>query len=130
VKRNNIQDIPKKEDISRNVPIRPGEQVIRFSPGMYDIGTLTPLWRMGYLYLTNERLFFERQGTIEFTTFLTDIVDVELVLRKWILQHIRQLRIRYKTGKKVAYIAVGSPSGWQKVIKDRIIFALLKKERI
>jgi len=120
------------QDIPKNAPIEPGEQVIRFSPGMmYDIGTLSPLWRMGHLYLTDERLFFEQQGKIQFATFLKDIVEVKLVMRKWVLQHIRQLYIIYEVRgiKRKAYIAVGYPSGWQKTIKDRIIFALLKKER-
>jgi len=125
-----MQAIPKKEDIPKNVPIRAGEQVIWFTPGMYDIGTTAPSWRMGYLYLTNERLFFERQGRIQFATFLKDIVDVELVMRKWILQHIRQLRIRYKTGKRLAYVAVKSPVGWEKVIKDRITLNLMQKSNI
>ncbi|MDO9575709.1 MAG: hypothetical protein Q7J55_04200 [bacterium] len=122
-----MQDIPRKQDIPKNVPIRPGEKVIWFSPGMYDIGTIAPLWRMGHLYLTNERLFFERQGRIQFAALLADIVDVELVMRKWILQHIRQLRIRYRTGKRLAYVAVGSPVGWEKIIKDRIILSLMEK---
>ena len=107
------------------------------TPGAIDIGTLDSLWRPGNLHLTNQRLFFERQGRIHFATFLDDIVDVRLEMRKWILQHTRQLCISTRNGYTEvglgkpgragrAYIALRAPLGWQKAIKDRITLALLK----
>lgn len=109
--------------------LREGEQTIVSTPGAIDIGTLDALWRLGNLHLTDKRVLFERQGRIQFATFLEDVVDVKLEMRKWILQHIRQLCISYRAGPngsvRVAYVAVRSPGGWQKAIKDRITFALL-----
>jgi len=109
--------------------LREGEQTIMSTPGTIDIGTLDALWRMGNLHLTNKRVLFERQGRIQFATLLEDVVDVKLEMRKWILQHIRQLCISYRTtpdGRvRVAYVAIKSPVGWQKAIKDRMTFALI-----
>jgi len=109
--------------------LREGEQTIMSTPGAIDIGTLDALWRPGNLHLTNERVLFERQGRIQFATFLEDVVDVKLEMRKWILQHTRQLCISYQASPgdsvRVAYIALRSPVGWQKAIKDRITFALI-----
>ena len=110
------------------------EHVIQSTPGAIDIGTLDVLWRPGNLHLTDKRVLFERQGRIQFATFLEDIVDVRLEMRKWILQHIRQLHILTKNsytevglGKPGrAYIAVRYPLGWQKLIKDRMTLTLLK----
>ncbi len=106
------------------------EQIIQSTAGSIDIGTLDVLWRPGNLHLTNKRVLFERQGRIEFATFLEDIVDVKLEMRKWVLQHIRQLCISYRASPgnsiRVAYIAVASPVGWQKAIKDRMTLALLE----
>jgi len=110
--------------------LRQNEQIIMSTPGAIDIGTLDSLWRPGNLHLTNQRLFFERQGRIQFASFLEDIVDVTLEMRKWILQHTRQLCLSYRarpsSSVRVAYIALKSPVGWQKAIKDRITLALLK----
>ncbi len=100
------------------------------TPGAIDIGTLDVLWRPGNLHLTDQRVFFERQGRMQFATFLEDIVDVRLEMRKWVLQHTRQLCLCYRArpsdSVRVAYIALKSPVGWQKAIKDRITPALLK----
>ena len=110
------------------------EQIIQSTPGTIDISTLNVLWRLGNLHLTNKRVLFEHQGRIQFATFLEDIVDVKLEMRKWILQHIRQLCIltrnsytKIDLGKPGrAYIAVRSPVGWQKAIKNRMTLALLE----
>jgi len=106
------------------------EKIIMSTPGAIDIGTLDVLWRPGNLYLTNKRVLFERQGKIQFATFLKDIVDIKLKIRKWILQHTRQLCIFYRDKPenpiRVAYIALRSPLGWQKAIKDRVTYVLLK----
>lgn len=108
------------------------ERIVQSSSGAIDIGTLDVLWRPGNLHLTDKRVLFERQGKIQFATRLEDIVDVKLEMRKWILQHIRQLCIYARTSyasygsARPAYIAVRSPVGWQKLIKDRMTLALLK----
>jgi len=110
--------------------LREGEQIIMSTPGAIDIGTLDVLWRPGNLHLTDKRVLFERQGRIQFATFLEDVVDVRLEMRKWILQHIRQLCIAYRArpgdSLRVAYIALRSPVGWQKAVKDRMTVALLE----
>ena len=110
--------------------LRQNEQIVMSTPGAIDIGTLDSLWRPGNLHLTNQRVFFERQGRMQLAPFLEDIVDVRLEMRKWILQHTRQLCLSYRASPgssvRVAYIAVASPVGWQKAIKDRITLALLK----
>ena len=110
--------------------LRQNEQIIMSTPGAIDIGTLDSLWRPGNLHLTNQRLFFERQGRIQFATFLEDVVDVRLEMRKWILQHTRQLCISYRArpsdSVRVAYIALAEPLKWQKLIKDRMTLALLE----
>ncbi|NQT48285.1 MAG: hypothetical protein HQ578_04860 [Chloroflexi bacterium] len=111
-----------------------GEKIVMSTPGAIDIGTLDALWRPGNLHLTDKRVLFERQGRIQFATFLEDVVDVKLEMRKWILQHIRQLYISTRNshtqvglGKPGrAYIAVRSAVGWQKAIKDRMTMTLLK----
>jgi len=104
------------------------EQIIRSAPGAIDIGTLDVLWRLGNLHLTNKRVLFECQGRIQFASFLENVVDVKLEMRKWILQHARQLCISYRAGNliRVAYIAIASPVGWQKLIKDGITLALVQ----
>jgi len=100
------------------------------TPGAIDIGTFLVPWKMGNLHLSNERLLFEHQGRILFATFLEDVADVRLEMRKWLLQHTRQLCISYRArpddSVRVAYIAVRSPVGWQKAVKDRITVALLE----
>jgi len=110
--------------------LREGEQTILTTSGTVDIGTHDILWRLGCLHLTNQRVLFERQGKIQFATFLEDIVDVRLEMRKWILQHIRQLCISYRASPndrtRVAYIAVRSPGVWQKAIKDGMTRALIR----
>ncbi len=106
------------------------EQIIMSTPGAIDIGTRGVRWQPGNLHLTDQRVLFERQGRrIQFATFLEDIVDVRLEMRKWILQHTRQLCLSYRASPgssvRVAYIALRSPVGWQKAIKDRITLALI-----
>ena len=109
--------------------LREGEQIIMSTPGAIDIGTLDVLWRPGNLHLTDKRVLFERQGRIQFATFLEDVVDVRLEMRKWILQHTRQLCISHRAGHdgtlRVACIALASPAVWQQAIKDRMTMALL-----
>ena len=109
--------------------LREGEHIILTTSGTVDIGTSDILWRLGRLHLTDKRVLFERQGKIQFAAFLEDIVDVRLEMRKWILQHIRQLCISYRSSPndrtRVAYIAVRSPVGWQRAIKDRMTRALI-----
>lgn len=105
------------------------ERIIQSTSGSIDIGTLDVLWRLGNLHLTDKRVLFERQGEIQFATRLEDIVDVKLEMRKWILQHIRQLCIYARASdgmSRPAYIAVKSPVGWQRLIKERMTLALLK----
>ena len=106
------------------------EHIIQSTPGAIGIGTLRSLWRPGNLHLTNQRVLFERQGRIKFAAFLEDVVDVRLEMRKWISQHTRQLGISYRVRPgdtvRVAYIAVASPVGWQKAIKDGMTLALLQ----
>lgn len=107
-----------------------GERIIQSISGAIDIGTLDSLWRPGNLHLTNRRVLFERQGRIQFSTFLKDIVDVRLEMRKWILQHIRQLCISYRGSSdliRMVYIAVKAPVGWQKLIKDKMTLMLLEE---
>ena len=105
------------------------EHIIQSTPGAIDIGTLDVLWRPGNLHLTNQRVLFERQGRIQFASLLEEIVDVRLEMRKWILQHTRQLCISYRASDsvRVAYIALKSPVGWQKLIKNRMTLALFKE---
>jgi hypothetical protein len=106
------------------------EHIIQSTPGTIDIGTIDVLWRLGNFHLTDKRVLFERQGTIQFATFLEDIVDVKLEMRKWILQHTKQLCITYRAspggGVRVAYIAIAKPVGWQRLIKDRMTLALVR----
>ena len=105
------------------------EQIIQSTPGSIAIGISDVLWWLGNLHLTDRRVLFEHQGKIQFATRLEDIVDVKLEMRKWILQHIRQLCIYARASygmSRPAYIAVRSPVSWQKLIKDRITFALLE----
>jgi hypothetical protein len=105
------------------------EQIIQSTPGSLAIDTSDVLWRPGNLHLTDKRVLFEQQGKIQFATQLEDIVDVKLEMRKWILQHIRQLCIYARASygmSRPAYIAVRSPVSWQKLIKDRMTFALLE----
>ena len=105
------------------------ERIIQSTPGSIAIGTSDVLWRPGNLHLTDKRVLFERQRKIQFATRLEDIADVKLEMRKWILQHIRQLCIYARASdgmSRPAYIAVRSPVGWQRLIKDRMTLALFE----
>ena len=108
------------------------EKIVRSTKGAIDIGALSTLWRPGNLCLTNQRIMFERQGRIQFSACLKDIVDVKLEMREWILQHTRQLCISClanpSESTRVTYIAVASPRSWQMSIKESITLALIECE--
>ncbi|MFC2000256.1 hypothetical protein ACFLXE_05815 [Chloroflexota bacterium] len=106
-----------------------GEKIIMSTPGAIDIGTIDVQWRYGNLHITDKRVLFKRQDRIQFAAFLEDVVDVRLQMRKWVLQHTRQLCISHRDGQhgtlRVAYVALASPAVWQQAIKDRMTMALL-----
>jgi hypothetical protein len=108
-----------------------GERIIQSMSGLIDIGTLDVLWKPGNLHLTNKRVLFECYGRIQFATRLEDVVDVRLEMRRWILQHIRQLCISYRGRHsdliRMVYIVVKAPVDWQKLIKDRMTLMLLEE---
>ena len=112
----------------KDLPLQNNEYIIQSSSAVIDIGTTDVLRLSGNLYLTNRRLIFERQGRVLFATFLQDIVDVSTEMRKWILPHAKKLLISYRAkpgdSTRTASVALKSPLRWQKLIKDRMVFAL------
>ena len=103
-----------------NFPLLQNEEVLKYYTASYDVGSsLASSWRLGNLYLTNERLLFVQGRKILFGVLLNQIKTINIVKRKWILgKKVKQLNI-VSQDKKVPYIAVKNPEEWKKVIEER-----------
>jgi len=103
-----------------NLPLRPGEKVMRYYTASYDTGSsLASSWKLGNLYLTNQRLLFVQGRKILFQVLLSQIKTINIVKRGWILgKKIKQLNI-VSEGRRVPYIAIKDPENWKKAIEER-----------
>ena len=104
-----------------NLPLRPGEKVMRYYTASYDTGSsLASSWRLGNLYLTNKRLLFVQGRKILFQVLLSQIKTINIVKRGWILgKKVKQLNI-VSEGRRVPYIAIKDPENWKKEIEESI----------
>jgi len=103
-----------------NLPLRPGEEVTKYYTASYDTGSsLASSWKLGNLYLTNQRILFVQGRKILFQVPLSQIKTINIVKRGWILgKKIKQLNI-IPEGKRVPYIAIKDPENWKKAIEER-----------
>jgi len=103
-----------------NLPLRPDEEVTKYYTASYDTGSsLASSWKLGNLYLTNQRLFFVQGRKILFQVLLSQIKTIDIVKRGWILgKKIKQLNI-VSEGRRVPYIAIKDPENWIKTIEER-----------
>jgi len=104
-----------------SLPLLPDEEVTKYYTASYDTGSsLASSWRLGNLYLTNQRLLFVQGRKILFQVLLSQIKTIHLVKRGWILgKKVKQLNI-VSEGRRVPYIAIKDPEGWKKVIEESI----------
>jgi HSP20 family molecular chaperone IbpA len=103
-----------------SLPLRPGEEVTKYYTASYDTGSsLASSWKLGNLYLTNQRLFFVQGRKILFQVPLNQIKIINIVKREWILgKKVKQLNI-VSEGRRVPYIAIKDPENWKKAIEER-----------
>jgi len=103
-----------------NLPLRPSEEVTKYYTVSYDTGSsLASSWKLGNLYLTNQRLLFVQGRKILFQVPLSKIKIINIVKREWILgKKIKQLNI-VSEGRRVPYIAIKDPENWKKAIEER-----------
>ena len=103
-----------------SLPLLPGEEVMRYYTASHDTGSLlASSWKLGNLYLTNQRLLFVQGRKILFQVLLSQIKTINIVKRGWILgKKIKQLNI-VSEGRRVPYIAIKDPENWKKAIEER-----------
>jgi HSP20 family molecular chaperone IbpA len=103
-----------------SLPLLPGEEVMRYYTASHDTGSsLASSWKLGNLYLTNQRLLFVQGRKILFQVLLSQIKTINIVKRGWILgKKIKQLNI-VSEGRRVPYIAIKDPENWIKTIEER-----------
>jgi len=104
-----------------SLPLRPDEEVTKYYTASYDTGSsLASSWKLGNLYLTNQRLFFVQGRKILFQVPLNQIKIINIVKREWILgKKVKQLNI-VSEGRRVPYIAIKDPENWKKAIEESI----------
>jgi|GEM_PF-408529 len=103
-----------------NFPLLQDEKVLKYYTASYDVGSsLASSWRLGNLYLTNERLLFVQGRKILFGVLLNQIKTINIVKRKWILgKKVKQLNI-VSQDRRVPYIAIKEPENWKRAIEER-----------
>ena len=104
-----------------SLPLLFDEEVIKYYTASYDTGSsLASSWRLGNLYLTNQRLLFVQGRKILFQVILSQIKTINVVKRGWILgKQVKQLNI-ISAGRRVPYIAIKDPENWKKAIEESI----------
>ena len=111
-----------------SLPLLFDEEVIKYYTASYDTGSsLASSWRLGNLYLTNQRLLFVQGRKILFQVILSQIKTINVVKRGWILgKQVKQLNI-ISAGRRVPYIAIKDPENWKKTIEESI--SLVRSQR-
>lgn len=98
-----------------------GEKVLAHSQAAYDAGSISrSSWKMGFLYLTADRLIFTQGGNRLFEIPLDSLNEFQIVSRNWVPgKLVQQLRlIRELDGKKrVFYLSVKEPGEWIRAIE-------------
>ena len=92
------------------------EKTLRSYTASYDAGSAVfSSWKLGNLYLTEQRLFFVQVQRVLFQIPLDQIQRIDLVKRRWILgKRIFQLYILWNNGRvRNAFIAVKDPQSWK-----------------
>lgn len=103
-----------------------GEKIILKSQGTLYIKHSNS-WRGSYLFLTNKRIFFTVGLNRPFETYLSEITNITIEKREWILGvRIRQLCIYFnsKKGEERAYIALAQPVKWRRNINESMALML------
>ncbi|MEW6456334.1 MAG: GRAM domain-containing protein [Acidobacteriota bacterium] len=101
-------------------PLEENEKIIEHYTASYDMGNSQfSSWRLGNLYLTNKRVFFAQGRKIIFNIPMSQIKDINIVERRWILgKKIEQLRISWgDTKTKFVYIGIKNPAYWKDLIE-------------
>ncbi len=92
------------------------EKMLRSFTASYDAGNgAFSSWKLGNLYLTEQRLLFVQVQKVLFQIPLDQIQRMDLVKRRWILgKRIIQLYILWDNGRaRNAFIAVKDPQNWK-----------------
>ena len=92
------------------------EKMLRSFTASYDAGNgAFSSWKLGNLYLTEQRLLFVQVQKVLFQIPLDQIQRMDLVKRRWILgKRIIQLYILWGNGRtRNAFIAVKDPQNWK-----------------
>lgn len=98
-----------------------GEKVLKHSQAAYDAGSISRSnWKMGFLYLTVNRLIFTQRENRLFEIPLDLLNELQIVSRNWVPgKKVSQLcLIKDLEGKKnIFYLSVKEPGEWVKTIE-------------
>jgi hypothetical protein len=105
-----------------------GEEVVLQAQGSFQEGRYGLPWQLGYLYLTNNRLFFVQVTKRVFEVGLDEITGLKVVKRGWLLGvRINQIGVSFVSGgsKRTAFIGLERPERWMEAIKEGMTLALV-----
>ncbi|MBU4349303.1 hypothetical protein KJ599_03160 [bacterium] len=98
-----------------------GEKVLTYSQAAYDAGSISrSSWKMGFLYLTANKLIFTQRENRLFEIPLDLLNELQIVRRNWVPgKKVSQLcLIKELEGKKnIFYLSVKEPGEWVKTIE-------------
>lgn len=90
------------------------EEIVNTYTASYDTGNGS--WRPGNLYLTRERLLFIQANKVVFLIPLSEIQQLYLIKRRWILgKRIMQLYIQWNNHKQIrqVFLAIKDADVWK-----------------
>jgi len=98
-----------------------GEKVLTHSQASYDAGSISrSSWKMGFLYLTANKLIFTQSENRLFEIPLDLLNEIQIVKRNWVPgKKVSQLcLIKGLEGRKgILYLSVKKPGEWIKAIE-------------
>lgn len=98
-----------------------GEKVLAHGQAAYDAGSISrSSWKMGFLYLTANKLIFAQRENRLFEVHLNSLNGLQIVSRNWVPgKKVSQLCLikELEEKKSIFYLSVKEPEEWVKAIE-------------